>query len=79
MRGDRRISVRLFLLLLVSGGLMGWMVLVITAYYFVRIDENQWVQRNIDVISNISPAAGGEKKAEEAKPGNPAPSAASNR
>jgi hypothetical protein len=59
MRGDQRISLRLFLLLLFSGGLMGWMVLVITAYYFVRVDENQWVQRNIEAISNISPAAGG--------------------
>ena len=61
MRGDQRISLRLFLLLLFSGGLMGWMVLVITAYYFVRVDENQWVQRNIEAISNISPAAGGEE------------------
>jgi hypothetical protein len=43
---------------LFSGGLMGWMVLVITAYYFVRVDDNQWVQRNIEAISNISPAAG---------------------
>jgi hypothetical protein len=58
MRGDKRISLRLFLLLLFSGGLMGWMVLVITAYYFVRVDENQWAQRNIEAISNISPAAG---------------------
>jgi hypothetical protein len=58
MRGDKRISLRLFLLLLFSGGLMGWMVLVITAYYFVRMDDNQWVQRNIEAISNISPAAG---------------------
>lgn len=61
MRGDRRISLRLFLLLLVSGGLMGWMVLVIAAYYFVRFDDDQWAQRNIEVISNISPAAGGNK------------------
>jgi hypothetical protein len=60
MRGDKRISLRLFLLLLFSGGLMGWMVLVITAYYFVRVDESQWVQRNIEAISNISPAAGGK-------------------
>jgi hypothetical protein len=58
MRGDKRISLRLFLLLLFSGGLMGWMVLVITAYYFVRVDDNQWVQRNIEAIPNISPAAG---------------------
>jgi hypothetical protein len=63
MRGDQRISLRLFLLLLFSGGLMGWMVLVITAYYFVRVDENQWVQRNIEAISNISPAAGGKDAA----------------
>jgi hypothetical protein len=60
MRGDKRISLRLFMLLLVSGGLMGWMVLVITAYYFVRTDENQWAQRNIEAISNIAPAAGGQ-------------------
>lgn len=59
MRGDRRISLRLFLLLLVSGGLMGWMVLVITAYYVVRSDESQWVQRNFETLSNVSPAAGG--------------------
>jgi len=59
MRGDKRISLRLFLLLLFSGGLMGWMVLVITAYYVVRTDENQWAQRNIEAISNIAPAAGG--------------------
>jgi hypothetical protein len=59
MRGDRRISLRLFLLLLVSGGLMGWMALVITAYYFVRSDENKWVQRNFETLSNVSPAAGG--------------------
>lgn len=58
MRGDRRISLRLFFLLLVSGGLMGWMVLVIAAYYFVRSDENQWVRRNMEALSNISPAAG---------------------
>ena len=62
MRGDKRISLRLFLLLLFSGGLMGWMVLVITAYYFVRVDENQWAQRNIDAITNIAPAAGGQTK-----------------
>jgi hypothetical protein len=61
MRGDKRISLRLFLLLLFSGGLMGWMVLVITAYYFVRVDESQWVQRNIEAISNVSPAAGGKE------------------
>ncbi|HEX2115604.1 MAG TPA: hypothetical protein VHM01_14455 [Alphaproteobacteria bacterium] len=65
MRGDQRISLRLFLLLLFSGGLMGWMVLVITAYYFVRVDENQWVQRNIEAISNISPAAGGKEMPKE--------------
>jgi hypothetical protein len=59
MRGDKRISLRLFLLLLFSGGLMGWMVLVITAYYVVRTDENQWAQRNIEAITNIAPAAGG--------------------
>lgn len=41
---------------------MGWMVLVITAYYFVRVDENQWAQRNIDAITNIAPAAGGQTK-----------------
>lgn len=58
MRGDKRISLRLFLLLLFSGGLMGWMVLVITAYYFVRVDDGQWAQRNIEAITNISPAAG---------------------
>ena len=58
MRGDRRISLRLFFLLLVSGGLMGWMVLVIAAYYFVRSDESNWVQRNLESLSNISPAAG---------------------
>ena len=58
MRGDRRISLRLFFLLLVSGGLMGWMVLVISAYYFVRSDESHWVQRNLESLSNISPAAG---------------------
>jgi hypothetical protein len=61
MRGDKRISLRLFLLLLFSGGLMGWMVLVITAYYFVRVDESQWVQRNIEAISNVSPAAGAKE------------------
>ena len=60
MRGDKRISLRLFLLLLFSGGLMGWMVLVITAYYVVRTDENQWAQRNIDAITKIAPAAGGQ-------------------
>ncbi len=58
MRGDRRISLRLFFLLLVSGGLMGWMMLVIAAYYFVRSDDSQWVQRNFDSLSNIAPAAG---------------------
>lgn len=59
MRADGRISLRLFILLLLSGALMGWMVLVVAAYYFVRSDENQWVQRNMEVLSNISPAAGG--------------------
>lgn len=59
MRGDKRISLRLFLLLLFSGGLMGWMVLVITAYYVVRTDENQWAQRNIEALTTIAPAAGG--------------------
>jgi hypothetical protein len=63
MRGDKRISLRLFLLLLFSGGLMGWMVLVITAYYVVRTDENQWAQRNIEAITNIAPAAGGHPPA----------------
>jgi hypothetical protein len=63
MRGDKRISLRLFLLLLFSGGLMGWMVLVITAYYVVRTDENQWAQRNIEAITNIAPAAGGQPAA----------------
>lgn len=58
MRGDRRISLRLFFLLLLSGGLMGWMVLVIAAYYFVRSDDSQWVQRNMESLSNIAPAAG---------------------
>ena len=58
MRGDKKISLRLFMVLLLSGGLVGWMVLVITAYYFVRTDENQWAQRNIEALSNISPAAG---------------------
>lgn len=58
MRGDRRISLRLFLLLLLSGGLMGWMVLVVATYYFVRVDDNQWVQRNLDALTSISPAAG---------------------
>jgi hypothetical protein len=74
MRGDKRISLRLFLLLLFSGGLMGWMVLVITAYYFVRVDENQWAQRNIEAISNIAPAAGGQPKgnAPAAEPTTPA-------
>lgn len=61
MRGDKRISLRLFLLLLFSGGLMGWMVLVITAYYVVRTDENHWAQRNIEAITNIAPAAGGNQ------------------
>lgn len=73
MRGDNRISLRLFLLLLFSGGLMGWMVLVITAYYFVRVDENQWAQRNIEAISNISPAAGGQPKANAPDPAPAAP------
>jgi hypothetical protein len=59
MRGDKRISLRLFLLLLFSGGLMGWMVLVITAYYFVRVDDNQWARRNIESLTTIAPAAGG--------------------
>jgi hypothetical protein len=72
MRGDKRISLRLFLLLLFSGGLMGWMVLVITAYYFVRVDENQWARRNIEAISDISPAAGGQTTAQ---PPDPAPDA----
>jgi hypothetical protein len=58
MRADRRISLRLFVLLLFSGALMGWMVLVVAAYYLVRSDDQQWVQRNIEVLSNISPAAG---------------------
>lgn len=59
MRADGRISLRLSILLLLSGALMGWMVLVVAAYYFVRSDENKWAQRNIEVLSNISPAAGG--------------------
>ena len=63
MRGDKRISLRLFLLPLVSGGLMGWMALVITAYYFVRVDDGQWAQRNIEAITTISPAAGGQAPA----------------
>jgi hypothetical protein len=71
MRGDKRISLRLFLLLLFSGGLMGWMVLVITAYYFVRMDDNQWVQRNIEAISNISPAAGPTQANDSAAASNP--------
>jgi len=58
MRGDRRISLRLFFLLLVSGGLMGWMMLVITAYYFVRSDDSQWVKRNLEPLTQIAPAAG---------------------
>jgi hypothetical protein len=72
MRGDKKISLRLFLLLLFSGGLMGWMVLVITAYYFVRTDENQWAQRNIEALSSISPAAGGPSAQPSGTP--PAPS-----
>jgi hypothetical protein len=58
MRGDRRISLRLFFLLLISGGLMGWMVLVITAYYLVRVEDDNWARRNLDTITNIAPAAG---------------------
>jgi hypothetical protein len=61
MRGDRRISLRLFFLLLFSGGLMGWMVLVITAYYFVRVEDDNWARRNIETITTIAPAAGGDK------------------
>jgi hypothetical protein len=72
MRGDKRISLRLFLLLLFSGGLMGWMVLVITAYYFVRVDENQWAQRNIEAITKIAPAAGGQQNAPSSAPATPA-------
>lgn len=66
MRGDRRISLRLFFLLLLSGGLMGWMVLVIAAYYFVRSDDTQWVQRNIESLSNIAPAGGGTPSSDTA-------------
>jgi hypothetical protein len=71
MRGDRRISLRLFFLLLISGGLMGWMVLVITAYYFVRVEDDNWARRNLETITNIAPAAGGDKS----KTGEPAPAA----
>jgi hypothetical protein len=48
------------------------MALVITAYYFVRTDDDQWARRNIEVISNVSPAAGGEKpKTDEAAQASP--------
>lgn len=69
MRADRRISLRLFVLLLFSGALMGWMVLVVAAYYFVRSDEQQWVQRNMEALSNISPAAGNSGQNQPATPG----------
>lgn len=71
MRGDRRISLRLFFLLLFSGGLMGWMVLVITAYYFVRVEDDSWARRNLDTITNIAPAAGSSAPA----PGQSTPAA----
>jgi hypothetical protein len=50
---------RLFFLLLISGGLMGWMVLVIAAYYFVRVEDDNWARRNLETITNVAPAAGG--------------------
>ncbi len=49
---------RLFFLLLISGGLMGWMVLVITAYYMVRVEDDSWARRNLETITNVAPAAG---------------------
>lgn len=61
---------RLFFLLLISGGLMGWMVLVITAYYLVRVEDDTWARRNLEAITDIAPAAG------SSKPGTGAPAPA---
>jgi hypothetical protein len=52
---------RLFFLLLISGGLMGWMVLVITAYYLVRVEDDTWARRNLEAITNVAPAAGSSR------------------
>ena len=54
-RHQRRLSIRLALLLLVAGGLVGWSVAVVAAYYVLRAYDGSTVQKVEQALGPVTP------------------------
>lgn len=54
-RHQRRLSIRLALLLLVAGGLVGWSIFVVAAYYVLRAYDGSPVQKVEQALGPATP------------------------